>query len=210
MGCDIPDIRLTVCIGQFPTNCSVINDFGQGCQRTHGNWLRCWEGAVATETKQPSWFCSGLARLVRSTLMLNISTNMYILWPGGRGDSKALGRVLLEQNVDRQTCQREAVNAIFSVQNPFSKWSFGPLHHISSFFHQRSTPRRWRCRTAAWTASWRSSVSAASANAAQVALTSATASLPAMEMLRRHLPNNCCLESRLNTCGCQNFLLQNH
>ena len=134
MGCDIPDIRLTVCIGQFPTNCSVINDFGQGCQRTHGNWLRCWEGVVATETRQPLWFCSGLARLVRSTLMLNISTNMYILWPGGRGDSKALGRVLLEQNVDRQTCQREAVNAIFSVQNPFSKWSFGPLLHISSFF----------------------------------------------------------------------------
>ena len=134
MGCDIPDIRLTVCIGQFPTNCSVINDFGQGCQRTHGNWLRCWEGAVATETRQPLWFCSGLARLVRSTLMLNISTNMYMLWPGGRGESKALGRVLLEQNVDRQTCQREAVNAIFSVQNPFSKWSFGPLHHISSFF----------------------------------------------------------------------------
>ena len=53
MGCDNPDIRLTVCIGQFPTNCSVINDFGQGCQRTHGNWFRCWEGAVATETKQP-------------------------------------------------------------------------------------------------------------------------------------------------------------
>ena len=53
-------------------------------------------------------------------------------------------------------------------------------------------------------------MSAASANAAQVALTSATASLPAMEMLRRHLPNNCCLESRLNTFGCQNFLLQNH
>ena len=25
-----------------------------------------------------------------------------------------------------------------------------------------------------------------------------------------HLPNNCCLESRLNTCECKNFLLQNH
>ena len=144
-------------------------------------------------------------RQARSTLMLNISTNMYILWPGGRGDSKALGRVLLEQNVDRQTCQREAVNAIFSVQNPFSKWSFGPLHHISSFFHQRSTPRRWRCRTAAWTASWRSSVSAASVTVAQVAATSASATLQTLEQMHP-LQSNCCLESQLNACECQDLV----
>ena len=40
---------------------------------------------------------------------------------GGRGANKALGRVLLEQNVDRQTCQREAVNAMFLVKNPYSE-----------------------------------------------------------------------------------------
>ena len=40
---------------------------------------------------------------------------------GGRGANKALGRVLLEQNVDRQTCQRETVNAMFTVKNPYSE-----------------------------------------------------------------------------------------
>ena len=48
---------------------------------------------------------------------------MYDLWLGGRGANKALGRVLLEQNVDRQTCQREAVNAMFTVKNPYSEWA---------------------------------------------------------------------------------------
>ena len=41
--------------------------------------------------------------------------------PGGRGASKALGRVLLEQRVERQKCQREAMNALFQVDNPFSE-----------------------------------------------------------------------------------------
>ena len=41
--------------------------------------------------------------------------------PGGRGQSKALGRVLLEQKVERQSCIREALNGLFHVKNPFSE-----------------------------------------------------------------------------------------
>ena len=44
-----------------------------------------------------------------------------LVCPGGRGVSKALGRVLLEKRAERQKCQREAVNALFQVDNPFSK-----------------------------------------------------------------------------------------
>ena len=40
---------------------------------------------------------------------------------GGRGSNKALGRVLLEKNVDRQSCLREAVNSQFSVKSPYSE-----------------------------------------------------------------------------------------
>ena len=43
-------------------------------------------------------------------IVFDISTDMYSFWLGGRGANKALGRVLLEQNVNRQTCQREAVH----------------------------------------------------------------------------------------------------
>ena len=52
-----------------------------------------------------------------------LAENMHDLWLGGRGANKALGRVLLEQNVDCQTCQREAVNAMFTVKNPYSEWA---------------------------------------------------------------------------------------
>ena len=38
-----------------------------------------------------------------------------------RGANKALARVLLEQDVARQTCQREAVNAMFTVEKPYSE-----------------------------------------------------------------------------------------
>ena len=37
------------------------------------------------------------------------------------GANKALGRSLLEKNVDKQCCQREATNALFVVKNAYSK-----------------------------------------------------------------------------------------
>ena len=62
---------------------------------------------------------------------------MHELWLGGRGANKALGRVLLEQNVDRQTCQRKAVNAKFLVKNPYSEWAYKCLYASPlNDFHQ--------------------------------------------------------------------------
>ena len=40
---------------------------------------------------------------------------------GGHGENKAFGKQLLEQKVDRQSCQREAVNSLFVVSNSYSK-----------------------------------------------------------------------------------------
>ena len=55
-------------------------------------------------------------------------------WPGWLvGASKALGRVLLEQRVERQKCQREAMNALFQVDNPFSEWIQASNHDFSIF-----------------------------------------------------------------------------
>ena len=55
-------------------------------------------------------------------LWLNSCGVLYdLVCPGGRGVSKALGRVLLEQRAERQKCQRGAVNALFQVDNPYSK-----------------------------------------------------------------------------------------
>ena len=46
---------------------------------------------------------------------------LVLVWIGGRGPSKALGTVLLEQRVERQSCQRAAMNGLFQVENPFSE-----------------------------------------------------------------------------------------
>ena len=61
--------------------------------------------------------------LSQITVKLCFSSMFFPRRLGGRGANKALGRVLLEQNVNRQTCQREAVNAMFTVENPYSEWA---------------------------------------------------------------------------------------
>ena len=63
--------------------------------------------------------CYGLDKQVK----YDIENKNYSLsvTPGGRGQSKALGRVLLEQKVERQSCIREALNGLFHVKNPFSE-----------------------------------------------------------------------------------------
>ena len=53
MGCDIPDIRLTVCIGEFLANLNNISVFGQGFLRMFGSCRRCWDEVVVTATRQP-------------------------------------------------------------------------------------------------------------------------------------------------------------
>ena len=37
------------------------------------------------------------------------------------GENKTFGKQLLDQKVDRQSCQREAVNSLFVVSNSYSK-----------------------------------------------------------------------------------------
>ena len=49
-----------------------------------------------------------------------------MLWAGqagGRGQCKDLGRLLLERKVERQSCQRAAVNSLFQVDNPNKYYS---------------------------------------------------------------------------------------
>ena len=53
MGCDLPDIRLTVCIGECLANCNDINEFGQGFLRMFGSCRRCWGEVGVTATRQP-------------------------------------------------------------------------------------------------------------------------------------------------------------
>ena len=70
MGSDIPDIRLTVCVGEFPYSCTDVNKLGQGFPRMSGSFPRCWDGAGAMEAKQLLWFCSRLVRLVRGPFLV--------------------------------------------------------------------------------------------------------------------------------------------
>ena len=60
----------------------------------------------------------------------NNAAFVILLWPGqagGRGQCKELGRVLLEQRVDRQSCQREAINNLFLVESPYKYYSSEPM-----------------------------------------------------------------------------------
>ena len=103
------------------------NSVGGGvCERTRGreDYLVCprtWKGFPG-KVRQKDYCCISL-KVERCGLWwwggecqtdLVALSKQINLWLGGRGANKALGRVLLEQNVDRQTCQREAVNDMFS------------------------------------------------------------------------------------------------
>ena len=52
MGSDIPDTRLTVCVGEFPFSYTDFNKLGQDFPRMSGSFLRCWDGAGVIEAKQ--------------------------------------------------------------------------------------------------------------------------------------------------------------
>ena len=71
MGCDVPDIKITVCVGLPKDTWELSQMLGRGGR----------DG--------------------------NNAAFVILLWPGqagGRGQCKELGRVLLEQRVDRQSC----------------------------------------------------------------------------------------------------------
>ena len=75
----------------------------------------------ATASQQLLLLSCGLARLVRNKVLIKFIHLRIFLLKGGRGANKALGRSLLEKNVDKQCCQREATNALFVVKNAYSK-----------------------------------------------------------------------------------------
>ena len=94
MGCDVPDIKITVCVGLPKDTWELSQMLGRGGR----------DG--------------------------NNAAFVILLWPGqagGRGQCKELGRVLLEQRVDRQSCQREAINNLFLVESPYKYYSSEPM-----------------------------------------------------------------------------------
>ena len=94
----------------------------RGSLKTPGSCPRCWEEVDVTEKMLPLWQCSGPARQVRDTCWCIWQTIIILGFDlGGRGENKAFGKQLLEQKVDRQSCQREAVNSLFVVSNSYSK-----------------------------------------------------------------------------------------
>ena len=66
--------------------------------------------------------CAGLGRSSRSVAPSCLIHWFFSFFSGGRGASKALGRVLLEQKVERQTCQRAALRELFEVENPYREF----------------------------------------------------------------------------------------
>ena len=66
--------------------------------------------------------CAGLGRSSRSVAPSCLIYWFFSFFSGGRGASKALGRVLLEQKVERQTCQRAALRELFEVANPYREF----------------------------------------------------------------------------------------
>ena len=109
---------------------------------------------------------------------------VVLVWSGGRGPSKALGRVLLEQRVEHQRCQREAINDLFQVENPYSEWAQTYIKWSLNISYQSSSPWSPWWRTAVRPASLGRLVSAAFANAAlAAAATSAPAATPTLEKM---------------------------
>ena len=102
-------------------SCKDIYYRCQDFPRTFGSFPRCLVEVGVTAKMRHLWYCSGLARPARRQIIFNISFANLFLWPGGHGSNKALGRVLLEQNINKQSCLRTALNSMFEVQHPHSE-----------------------------------------------------------------------------------------
>ena len=216
MGCDIPDIRLTVCIGEFLANFNNISVFGQGFQRMYGSCRRCWGGVAVTATRQPLWSCCGLVKLVRSTFKQKLSN-----WFSSSFKKKyawlMTRRPWCQQGFGQSTAEAECgppdlpeggSECYVHRQEPLQWVSFSLYASPVNYFSQSSTPRRLGWMTAPKLATSLRSVSAASASAAWAAATSATANLQMSELMLL-LPGNCCPTFRQNTCKCQSFVSTN-
>ena len=79
--------------------------------------------------------------------------------------------MLLEQKVERQTCQRAALRELFEVENPYSEFMRKKNHYMlqQGSIHRR----RWLCR-ATRSARLLRSASAAFASAASIVATNAS------------------------------------
>ena len=106
------------------------------------------------------------------------STNTFVIWTdllGGRGTTKLLSKVLLKR---QKNCQREALNSLFMVTDPFSKKSFCTAVSMMFAPLQSSTLRTRPGRSAVRLACRQKLLSAATASAVTVAVHSAPAPLP--------------------------------
>ena len=109
--------------------------------------------------------------VLRSTNTFVIRTDLL----GGRGTTKLLSKILLKR---QKNCQREALNSLFMVTDPFSKKSFCTA--VSMMFSplQSSTLRTRPGRSAVRLACRQKLLSAATASAVAGAVHSAPAPLP--------------------------------
>ena len=204
MGSDIPDIRLTVCVGEFPFALMSIM-LGQDFPRMSGSFPRCWDGADVMEAKQLLWFCSGSVRLVRRTfLVCRILYNFCLI-----------RRPWFKQGFGQCAAGTKCgPTDLPEGGHECPLWSGEPTQWVSTSLHespfnislQSSTQWNQCWKTAARPAWPGRSVSAANANAAQAAATSATAALQTLDLMLL-LPGSCYPPFHQNTCKSKNQVL---
>ena len=138
--------------------------------------------------------------VVRSTNTLVIRTDLL----DGRGTTNLLSKVLLKR---QKNCQREALNSLFMVTDPFSKKSFCTA--VSMMFSplQSSTLRTRPGRSAVRLACRQKLVSAATASAVTVAMHSAPAPLPSTILIP---PWQSCSLAKRQRITCKNNFYHPH
>ena len=120
--------------------------------------------------------------------------NNFFQLPGGRRTTKSLSKILLKKN---NGCQREALNFLFIVADPFSKNLLLVRCWCSLQFPQSSTLQLQPCRSAVMLACWSNIVSAPSASVAKPAVLTAAAPLQ-QPTLTKPL-HTCCSAKRLQS-----------
>ena len=122
-------------------------------------------------------FCRSMTA-AESLLIFTQPTNTFEIrtdLPGGRGTTKSLSKILLKR---QKNCQRESLNSLFMVADPFSKKSFCTAVSMMFAPLQSSTLRRRPGRSAVRLACRQKPLSAATASAVMDAVHSAPAPLP--------------------------------
>lgn len=141
-----------------------------------------------------------LSVVLRSTNTFEIRTDL----PGGRGTTKSLSKILLKR---QKNCQRESLNSLFMVADPFSKKSFCTAVFMMFVPLQSSTLRRRPGRSAVRLACRQKLVSAATASAVTDAVHSAPAPLPSTILIP---PWQSCSLAKRRRSTCKNNFYHPH